>query len=143
MKVQPRTQTQGDLVAILAQAEYIGAVIELYKNNLNPTPFNVVADFTLVTVLDMPGYAAQPLTAADGVFIDNLGNAEQVFDAGVFVASAAPGAPLTVYGYFVTNAAGTVVLFSERFAVPVIVANAFDAVQVDPSVVKAPMASPP
>jgi len=112
-------------------------LVHLFKNNLVPTPANVLADYTEVLVGDFPGYAAIAITASGTPFIDGAGNAAQIFTDPVFQPSADPAVPLTVYGYFVTIhpvAGPDTLLYAKRFDTPPIITSATQAVPCDPDV---------
>ncbi|SRR5258707_2498590 len=94
-----------------------GWLVKLYVNNLTPTKNNVVADFTELTNVEVPGYAAvagawngAPVRKQDGSWEDQGAAPIQ------FAATGPPPAPQIVYGWFATNAAGTVLIGSGKFA---------------------------
>jgi len=95
-----------------------GALISLYTNNLTPTRTNVLADFTELTNVEVPGYAGvaiawngTPVRNQDASWSDEAAQA-------IFQATGAPPAPQIVYGWFLQNAGKTVLLASGLFAVP-------------------------
>lgn len=104
-----------------------GWLVRLYTNDLTPSKTNVVADFTELTNVQVPGYA--PVAGAwQGLPVRKpTGEWE---DGGVgplnYAASANPAAPIVVHGWFATNAAGTVLIGSGRFASPFTFALAGD-----------------
>lgn len=90
--------------------------IHLYKNDYVPTVFDVVAAFTEA---DYTGYAFQSvLTAAWNAVIQADGSAG-VIGPGLFFDASGTAVANTIYGYFVTDLAGTTLLWAERFAAPV------------------------
>jgi hypothetical protein len=96
-----------------------GWVVRLFTNNLTPNKANVVTDFTELTNVQVPGYLpvagawkGTPIRKPDGSWEDQ-GAAPLEFKA-----TGLPPAPQTVYGWFATNAAGTVLLGSGVFAAP-------------------------
>ncbi len=120
-------------------------VVHLFKNNIVPTPANVLADFTEVVVGDFPGYAPQAIVLTGTPFLNGGGNAEQIFSDALFQPSSDPIAPLTVYGYFVVShplAGADVLLYSKRFDNPPIVAHATDAVACDPDLSQVAFSAP-
>lgn len=96
-----------------------GWVVRLFTNNLTPTKANVAADFTELTALAVPGYVpvagvwnGLPIRKQDGSWEDNGAAPLQ------YAATAPPPAPQITYGWFATNAAGTVLIGSGKFATP-------------------------
>jgi hypothetical protein len=117
----------------------------LFTNNITPSIYNELADFTEVTVLEFPGYAPLAITPSGTVFMTPLPAAVQIFSDPVFQPSGALSGPVTVYGYFVTlhplTGADTL-LYSVKFTTPVIVQFATDAVALDPDIQQGPFTSP-
>lgn len=104
-----------------------GCKVKLYTNDFAPDPSTLLADFTEAT---FTGYGEATIaTWGDTI---NTGparagsTAQATFTAGAIVA---PGQ--TVYGYYVTDAAETVVLFSERFTDPVQFVAQYDSLSLD------------
>jgi len=109
--------------------------VKLFTNNLTPTPDNVIADFTVPTYT---GYS--PLNLGDDTpattYVDPVtGKINIVLPADVmmltFPCNAAPAEPQTIYGYFVTDAAGTVLKGAERFETPIVISDVGQAVSID------------
>jgi hypothetical protein len=96
-----------------------GWVVRLYVNNLAPTKATPLASFTELTNVEVPGYAPVAGVWQGNPVRSNLGVWE---DYGVgplqFYASSAPPSPQIVYGWFATNAAGSVLLGAGQFSVP-------------------------
>lgn len=96
-----------------------GMTLHLFTNDLTPTRTTVKADLTELTNVEVPGYAAAtpawngaPLRRQDGSW-------EDWTDQNAFVAAGGPPpAPQIVYGWYLANAAGTVVAASGRFDAP-------------------------
>lgn len=95
-----------------------GAIISLYTNNLTPTRNNVIADFTELTSVEVPGYApvaiawnGTPIRNQDASWTDEAAQA-------IFAASGSPPSPQIVYGWFLQNAGKTALLGSGIFASP-------------------------
>lgn len=84
--------------------------MKLFTSNTTPAEGDTVSTYTEASG---NGYADKVLTgsnwtiATDGGGISKASYAEQTF--------AFTGGPVSVYGYFVTNNAGTVLLWAERF----------------------------
>ncbi len=102
--------------------ETVGGVkIRLATNAFNPTPDNVIADFTEA---NFAGYAA--LLAALGpqqVFFDPTIGAKIIqmvepLGGWNWVTTGAANLPQSIFGVFMTNNANTVVLGSYRFQAP-------------------------
>lgn len=113
--VQSQANKDADLIAKKA-GDLALATVHLFTNNINPTPQNVVGDFTEPT---FTGYAAQAVAAWD---TDELGADGS---AGVFNTAVktwvGPGDATgqTVYGYFLRSAGvGTPLVSAVKFAVP-------------------------
>lgn len=120
-------------------------LVHLFKNNLVPTPNNVLADYTEVLVGDFPGYAPIAITASGTPFINGAGNAEQVFTDPVFQPSADPVSPLTVYGYFITLhplVGADTLLYGKRFTTPFIIISHTQAIPCDPDVSQVAFSAP-
>lgn len=120
-------------------------LVHLYKNNLVPTPQNVLADFTEVLVGDFPGYAPVAITQSGTPFINVGGNAEQIFSDPVFQPSSDPVAPVTIYGYFVTIhpvVGADTLLYAVRFDAPPVIISHTQAVACDPDVSQVAFTSP-
>jgi hypothetical protein len=86
-------------------------VLRLYSNDKTPADADTVASYTECTG---SGYAAKTLTGSSWTIttVTNKGNAayaQQSFDL---------SGALTAYGYYVTDAAGTTLLWAERFTAP-------------------------
>jgi hypothetical protein len=96
-----------------------GWLVRLYTNNLIPTKANVIGDFTELTNVEVPGYAAvagawsgTPLRKQDGSWED--GGAGPLD----YIASGAPPSPQIVYGWYATDAAKTTLIGSGAFPAP-------------------------
>ena len=109
-------------------------VIRLYKNNVTITNASVVGDFT---VADFTGYAstgtagAVTLTGASwgAASGGSIAYAEQTWT------SSAGSQSSPVYGYYITNAAGTTLIYAEAFAgAPYTIVNNGDAIKVTPTI---------
>lgn len=108
-----------------------GAKVHLYKTNVALSPDLDVGAFTEA---DFTGYAASSAITWGSPGYD-VNNVPEVFgDMKTFNA----GTPITVtnqvYGYFVTDGAGTALLYAEAFAGPVAVINADQMLAVIPRV---------
>lgn len=124
MYVIPDANMAGVITAILAQlgTTGTGAVkIHLYTNNLSPTKANVLGDFTELTTMEVPGYAAASANWFAGVpFRQPTGGWEgpdSLADPS-FVATGAPPSPQIVYGWFATDSSNAILLGSGQFTNP-------------------------
>ena len=97
--------------------------VHLYKAIVNPPgPNTVIGDFTEA---DFVGYAAK--TAAFGApYINAAGQAVTDSPLLTWIPTAAT-TPNTILGYYVTDAAGTTLIFCAQFVVPVNLVNTTDA----------------
>lgn len=113
-------------------------LLKLYTNNLTPDGTETVASMTEFGAVQ--GYASKTLTTSSwnaavagtgaGTSLSNkasIGYAQQVwtFDG--------TGGNVTVYGYYITNAAGTKLIGVERFSSPVTVSVVGDTIKVTPN----------
>jgi hypothetical protein len=103
-----------------------GFKLHLYTNNVTPTQASLLADFTELTNVEVPGYAAAspawngtPYRNQDGSWVDYQSVAD-------FVASAVPPSPQVVFGWFVTDSAATVLVAAGLLAQPFTYAQAGD-----------------
>ena len=97
----------------------VGALLRLFTNNITPTKSTVRADLTELTNAEVPGYVAvalawngTPVRKQDGSWED-LGGIVSFAAAG-----GPPPTPQIVYGWMLTNAAGTVLQGAGMFDVP-------------------------
>jgi hypothetical protein len=109
--VMPKSRVLTDLNAKTALAAYATAKLNLYSNNLTPTPLNVLADFTPCV---FSGYAPAVLTWSPA-FYDGDGNA--VSSGGETLFTQTGATPDFCYGAFLTDNAGAVLLWSARLDV--------------------------
>ena len=124
MYIIPDANMSGLITAIMAQlgTAATGIIdIHLYTNDLVPTKTNVLADFTELTNVEVPGYskktvnwfAGTPYREQNGGWVDPNSLADPAF-----VATADPPAPQVVYGFFATDTTDAVLLGSGRFTSP-------------------------
>lgn len=96
----------------------------LYQNNVALGPNTVLADLTVAT---FDGYANVVGATWDTPYIDTDGSA-LVFGASQTIVDTGSTTPNTIYGYAAVNAGVTVLECAWRFASPIGVAQANDAV---------------
>lgn len=100
--------------------------IKLYVNDKAPADGDTAADFTEMST---HGYASKSIATTDWAVTDNAGAAEATATAQVWTFTAAPA--VTVFGYFVVDAAG-VLRWAERFSTSFLVEFANDTATVTP-----------
>lgn len=108
--VRPAAAQLADLTALLASAPWVAMKIHLCTIDFNPTPANVLADFTAGEA-DFDGYAPASLTFG-GAHMDDLGKA--VANALASFICTGTAHPNIVYVYWISNTAGSVLMFSGR-----------------------------
>lgn len=96
-------------------------VLHLFTNNVTPAETDTIAQYTELTAGQQAGYAAKTLTKASWTVtvnggITTAGAALGAYAQQVFTLTGSTA--VNVYGYYVTNNAGTVLLWSETFAAP-------------------------
>lgn len=112
------------IAAALIAGDLAGAKIDLFTNDINPTPVNIITDFDLPT---WTGYAQKTVTGWTAVAESPLGTVRA--DATNVVTWAGPGdgTGQTVYGYLLrSSAGGNPVVYAYRFPVPVSVEELTD-----------------
>jgi hypothetical protein len=126
------TTTQAQL-AVMTQGSgspFASLKCVLFTNNVAPAPSSVLVNFTLAT---FGGYAAAAVTF-NNAYIGSDGLIHVTFSSALFVATGS-GLPQTVYGYGLTNTAGTVWVGGALLATPFNLQVASDAVPITPDVV--------
>jgi hypothetical protein len=85
-------------------------VLHLYTNDKTPAEGDTVADYTESTG---SGYAAETLTGSSWTVTTTTGTTTGEYPQVTFTYT---GAEPNIYGYYVTNNAGTTLLWAERFS---------------------------
>ena len=122
----------GEVVAINAVTGKTAATtltLRLFSNNATPTSTTVAGDLTEVAG---GGYAAIALTAANWVTTGGSPTSS-AYPEQTFTFTGATDSPGTIYGYYLTNAAGTLLL-AERLAATFTPASSGDTVKVTPTI---------
>jgi hypothetical protein len=107
-----------------------GAKVGLFKNDFIPTRTTALAD---LTVADFTGYALSSAITWGTAYQDPTIGPVVLGSLKVFAAADPITNSNVIYGYYVVNAAGTALLWAERFAATRIVSAPGDAVPVLPA----------
>jgi hypothetical protein len=107
-----------------------GAEVHLYKTALSLGPNLQLAD---LVEADFDGYAGSGAVTWNAASYSPDGKATLVGDLKSFVATGPFTTGNTIYGYYVTNGAGTALLWARQFATPIAIGSAGQSVQVLPS----------
>lgn len=84
-------------------------ILKLYTNNKTPAEADVVGDYTECTAT---GYSAKTLTGANWTVETTDGVSEASYSQQTFSLTESA----TVYGYFITNNAETILICAEKFS---------------------------
>lgn len=104
-------------------------VLKLFTNDVTPAEGDTVATYTEA---DFAGYAAATLTGASWSV---AGDPTEASYAQQTFTRSSTGTAQSCYGYFVTNLAGTILLWAERFTDgPYTVTNNGDNIKVTPRI---------
>lgn len=85
------------------------ARLRLFKNDIVPADADTVTSYTEAT---FPGYAAQVVNAFS--VASTVGGVAQITHAALTFLRGSGGSGDTIYGYYLTDAAGTTLYYSER-----------------------------
>jgi hypothetical protein len=125
MYVLPDTIMGSILTAILAElgTASTGVVhVHLFTNNITPSKSNVLTDFTELTNVEVPGYAAASANWFAGVpHRLNSGaweGPDSLADPNFTCTGTAPPSPQIVYGWFATDSTNAILLGSGVFGTP-------------------------
>jgi hypothetical protein len=116
--VIPNSSWKDILTELIAAGNlWDGAKVHLFKNNVTPSPGMLIGD---LTEADFDGYAASSaiVWGTPGFLPD--GTAAVVGTQKTFTVGASPVVLNTVYGYYVTDGAGTGLLFARKFDAAVV-----------------------
>lgn len=113
--------------------------LKLFTNNVTPGHADTVATYTEMGAVQ--GYSEKTLTtstwnaasAGTGTGVANSNKASITYPQQIFSFDGTGGA-VTVYGFFITDSAGTTLLGAERFSTAKSVANNGDAIKITPQV---------
>lgn len=111
------------LQAMLGKTAMTTLTLRLYSNNVTISDTTVAGSFTEVTG---SGYAAQALTAANWTVTEGTPTSAQ-YPQATFTFTGAAG---NVYGYYITNAAGTLLLAEAFTAGPFNIAATGDNIKI-------------
>ena len=107
-----------------------GAKVHLYQNNFTPVPGMTLASFTEA---DFTGYSASAAVVWNTPGFIPAGNAIVTGDNKQFTVGATPTVFNTIYGYYLTDGAGTTLLFARLFNAPITLSAAGQFIDVVPS----------
>jgi hypothetical protein len=110
---------------IAAAAPLNGAIANLYQDPVGSSPTVVLSDFVVAT---FDGYAASAALTWGAVGTDTLNLADVTAQEVEWVPTGTT-TPNTIAGGFITNAAGTALLFWEEFDTPIAVNGPPDVVR--------------
>jgi len=125
------TCDQGEIVLLKYMLNFAPAdnvVLHLFNNNYTPTTSDTLATYTESSAA---GYAPKTLTGAAWTFTNVSGTSTATYARQTFSYTTSEN----VYGYYITNNAGTVLIWTERFAgAPFQIPNAGGTVSLDPAI---------
>lgn len=116
--------------AVAVGGPWAALTLHLYVNNVAPNEDTVVADLTQAT---FAGYAAVAALAFGTCYIDADGNFKLSAPSEQFTATGI-GVLETVYGYYLTDAAGTVLHGANLLDTPVPITQIGDGLIVQPDI---------
>lgn len=126
MIIVPNTVAASILTALVGVAGILnGALLKLFKNDVIPNVGTILAD---LVEADFTGYAASAAITWSVPVLGDDGLYRVIGDNKSFIAGSPLTVPNTIYGYYVTNGAGTVLLFAERYANSKIINTAHQAI---------------
>jgi hypothetical protein len=116
--------------------------LKLFTNNYTPADDDVVGDYTEMGAVQ--GYTDKTLApaswnagaAGSGVGTSLANKASITYPQQQWTFDGTGGS-VTVYGYFITDAAGTVLVGAERFAAAQVVTTNGDTIKIDPKLTTA------
>lgn len=117
------------LERILNYAAPDNCELKLYTNDKTPAEADVVGGYTQASGF---GYASKTLTGASWTVATATGTSEGTYAQQTWTFTGALG---NVYGYYVTDAGGTILLWAERFSDgPYNIQNNGDQIKVTPKI---------
>lgn len=132
------TKTLRDQLLALILTGWTLGKLRLFKNDFTPSFDTVVGDFTEAT---FPGYALIAATTTPVTGIDaQTGNLAIVWADGCTWNAGTIVTPETVYGWYITNTAGSSVLAAGRFDTLIVVDETDDVVAITPPKAQVPLA---
>ncbi len=135
----PYTEWLAILTALVATGTpggaWNGALVHLYKNNFTPVAAMLLGSFT---ECDFTGYAASSAVVWNTPGFLPSGAAVVTGDNKQFVVGTTPTVLNTVYGYYLTDGAGTTLLFARLFNAPIVLSAAGQIVDLVPSFITYP-----
>jgi hypothetical protein len=126
-------QLLAEVIALLGTgAPFTGAKMALFTNAKNPSPGDVLADYTIT---DFAGLTNTKSVVWGTPFINDLGQAEVRGGSLNWASVTAPPDAVTAYGWVELDTTGATVLRAERFAVPYSFARAGQVLTLVPRLV--------
>ena len=108
-----------------------GLRLHLFANNITPNRSTVIGG---ITEIAYPGYNNFLLSGAiDGGIDANFWDTWSWITE-TFMATSAPGSPVTAYGAYYTDAANAVLIMTDLFSVPYVFTNTGDGFTVTPTI---------
>jgi hypothetical protein len=105
-----------------------GAKLKLFSNNFTPDHLTLLTD---ITQADFTGYAEVTLSAWGEAFRDG-GSQPKIVHVSVQYTPTGSTVSNTIFGWYLTNAAGTVLLMAKRLDTPVVLTDNSTALIVQP-----------
>lgn len=128
----PNSTLMAELTEFIAATNlFVGGKLHLFKT---PVAFTPDMDVSAFTQADFDGYAVSSTVLFTAPFISPTGIPTLTGDLKQFVAADPLLVPNVIYGWYLTDAAGTTLLFWRTFDVPVSISVALQGLDVVPSI---------
>jgi hypothetical protein len=128
----PNSTLMAQLTELIAATNlYVGGKLHLFKT---PVAFTPNMDVSAFTEADFTGYAVSSTVVFTAPFISPLGIPTITGGLKQFVVDAMPTIFNTIYGWYLTDAAGTVLLFWRTFDAPVNLSLPLQGLDVIPAI---------
>ena len=109
-----------------------GFVMRLFTNDFTPDNQSVIGDFTELTNVEVPGYAAVAIVWDGTPIRSQLGQWDDFATDAPFAMTGAPPGDQAVYGWYMTDAANTALVASGRLAAPFTFHAVGDGLRLEP-----------
>ena len=128
----PNSTLMAQLTELIAATNlYVGGILHLFKT---PVAFSPPMDLTAFTEADFSGYAPSSTVVFTAPFVAPGGVPTITGGLKQFLMSSTPSVTNTVYGWYLTNASETVLLFWRAFDAPVVMATPLQGIDVIPAI---------